>query len=346
MSKSLFRRVTRPAAIAMIAATVTATTVLFGGAASAAPDSGNGSTPSVSDAARAKIAELAAKNRKANKGAKARMASDNLAFGDVTGDGIGDLGAVDNTGRLYIYPGTGYVYPGTGTRSKAVFGGRINLGRGWDQFTTIVKHGDWNNDGKPDVLARNTAGALFFYEGTGTTAVLKPGKQVGRSWQSFKSILGTGDFNSDGLDDLIAQKTNGELLLYRGTGNGLNPLAGSPAVIGTSWRGGLLTAVGDLTEDGRTELFYRDTAGGMWLYPSRDGSSPIDAGEKVSFGDWSGVNQLAAVGNVYSDAGYDPLYPDLLIQWQNTLEVYAFDTADDPYEDFFLGRGWDALYVF
>jgi hypothetical protein len=346
MSKSLFRRVTRPATIAVIAATVTATTVLFGGAASAAPDSGNGSSPSVSDTAQAKIAELAAKNRKANKGAKARMASDNLAFGDVTGDGIGDLGAVDNTGRLWVYPGTGYVYPGTGPRSTRVFGVRIDLGRGWNQFTTIVKHGDWNNDGKPDILARNTAGALFFYEGTGTSAVFKPGKQVGRSWQSFKSIVGTGDFNSDGLDDLIAQTTSGDLLLYRGTGNGANPLAGSPATIGTSYRGGLLTAIGDITEDGRTELFYRDTAGEMWVYPSRDGASPIDHTQKVDFGDWSGVNQLAAVGDIYSDAGADPLYPDLLIQWQNTLEVYAFDTADAPYEEFFLGRGWDALYVF
>ena len=348
MSKSLFRRAARPAVIAAVAAAVTATTVLFGGAANAAPNSTDGSSPSGSETIKSQLADLAAKN-KSKKGAKAKaqFASDSLTFGDITGDGKPDLGAVDSAGKLWIYPGTGYVYPGSGTRSKAVFGARFSVGGGWNQFTTIVKHGDWNNDGRTDVLARNTAGALFFYEGTGTSpAVFKKGVQVGRSWQSFKSIVGVGDFNSDGFDDLIAQKTNGALLLYRGTGNGANPLAGSPGVIGTSWTGGLLAALGDITEDGRTELFYRDTANNLWLYPSRDGASPIDAGNKILVGDYTGVRQLVAPGNVYSDEGYEPLWPDLLIQVNNTLIVSAPDSGEGSDDDFSLGRGWDSLYIF
>ncbi|GLY93911.1 VCBS repeat-containing protein [Actinoplanes sp. NBRC 103695] len=344
MSKSLFRRAARPAAIALVAATVTATTVLFGGAAGAATDPGNGSGSETIKSTLADLAAKAGKNRKA-KGAEA-LASDSLTFGDITGDGRPDLGAVDGTGTLWIYPGTGYVYPGTGTRSKAVFGARFSVGRGWSQFTTIVKHGDFNADGKTDVLARNTAGALFFYEGTGTApSVFRPGVQVGRSWQTFKSIVGVGDFNSDGLDDLIAHKTNGELLLYRGTGNGANPLAGSPAVIGRSFTGGLLTSLGDITGDGRTELFYRDSAGELFLYPSRDGDSPIDAGNRADVGDYSAVRQLVGAGNVYSDAGYEPM-PDLLIQVNNTVIVSAPDSGEGSDADFSIGNGWNALYIF
>jgi hypothetical protein len=354
MPKLPFRRAGLPAAVAVVAATAAvATTVWLGGNADAGTSNDAGLTAAAAaqaKTAQAKSADVAKSYRENLKarGLKAAAATNELDFGDITGDGLADLGAVDKTGTLWIYPGVGYVYPGTGPRSKRVFSARFSVGRGWNAFTSLVRHGDFNADGKQDVLARNAAGALFFYAGTGRTpAVFKAGVQVGRSWQTFLSITGVGDFNSDGKDDLIAQKTNGDLMLYRGTGNGLNPFAPSQTKIGSSFRGSLLTAIGDLSGDGRTELLYRDTGGLVWLYASRDGASPI--GTRTAYIDDASVGKsiknFVGVGNLESDQGMDPL-PDTLWQVSNALLIVAPDTNPASDDDVLIGYAWDPYKLF
>ena len=79
--------------------------------------------------------------------------------------------------------------------------------------------------------------------------------------------------NTDGEDDLIGQKSNGELMLYTGSGRP-TPTFGRGRVIGTGWRGALLTAIGDWTYDERTEFFFRNNAGYVRNYESRSGELP------------------------------------------------------------------------
>jgi VCBS repeat protein len=355
MRKTRLRRAGLPAAVAVIAATVAVSaTVWLGGNADAATSatSTDNSAANASTLAAAKSLQsgtssvaTAARKRLKAKGLKAAV-TDELNFGDITGDGNADLGAIDKTGMLWIYPGKSYVYPGTGPRSTAIFSPRFSVGKGWNTFTSLVRHGDFNNDGKQDVLARNAAGKLYFYAGTGARpAVFKAGVVVGSSWQTYKSIIGVGDYTSDGKDDLVAQKTNGDLMLYSGTGDGLHPFTGTLTKIGSSFKGDMITAIGDLNGDGRTDLYYRDAAQQLWLYPSQLGASPIGPRDPDWLPvDFTGVRQLIGAGNLESDAGKFVL-PDQLVQGGNILVLAAADTAAKP-DNFTIGSGWDALKLF
>ncbi|MFC8016328.1 FG-GAP repeat domain-containing protein [Streptomyces cinereoruber] len=98
--------------------------------------------------------------------------------GDLTGDGRADIVARDSNGVLYLYKGTG--------NYKAPFAPRTRIGAGWNQFNNLVSIGDIDFDGRTDLLARSTGGALFLYKGTGSaTTPFKP-----------KTIVGTGGWNT------------------------------------------------------------------------------------------------------------------------------------------------------
>ncbi|MEV7414614.1 VCBS repeat-containing protein [Streptomyces sp. NPDC089919] len=81
---------------------------------------------------------------------------------DLTGDGKADLLARDKTGVLWLHPGTG--------KAAAPFAPRVKVGGGWNAFNALVGFGDLNGDGKADLLARDAAGVLSLYKGTGQAA--------------------------------------------------------------------------------------------------------------------------------------------------------------------------------
>ncbi|WP_206068662.1 FG-GAP repeat domain-containing protein [Nonomuraea composti] len=106
-------------------------------------------------------------------------------YGDYTGDGKNDLLARSTGGTLYIYPGTG------GTTAGAVLGTRISAGTGWDAYTALVSTGDNDGDGKADLFARDAAGALWLFKGTGTaSAPFAARVQIGASgWNAANAFL-------------------------------------------------------------------------------------------------------------------------------------------------------------
>ena len=184
------------------------------------------------------------------------LATDERRFGDLTFDGNADLAAVDPAGALYVYPGLATWYSRTGSRPERYFATRRQLGTGWGGFTNLVRHGDWDRNGVQDILGRDRDGRLMFFAVTwsfGDIVHIAKGRQVGTGWTSFTSILGGGDLDGDGNDDLLGQKSDGTLLLFAGTGNGSRPFGARGVQIGTGWRGDLLTSVGDWSGDGRTE---------------------------------------------------------------------------------------------
>ena len=274
MVNQRLRRAGLPVAVsAVVAAVAVVGTILANGTAGA--ETTAAAAPGANRAAAVKAAGKAGDAldlKKANK----RAATDELNFGDLTGDDKADLAAIDKSGTLWVYPGKAYVYSGSGTRSKSLFSTRIKVGTGWGKFTSLVRHGDFNGDGRQDILTRDTQGRLFFYAGTGNPAAMfKKGTQAGTGWGGFTSIAGSGDVTGDGRDDLLGQKSNGELALYTGTNNPAAPFKPKGAVIGTGWKGDLLTSFGDWTDDGRTEWMFRNTAGAVYAYDSKSGSFPI-----------------------------------------------------------------------
>ncbi|MGW5353677.1 trypsin-like serine protease [Streptomyces sp. NPDC004031] len=104
------------------------------------------------------------------------------AKGDLTGDGIPDAVARDSSGTLWLYRGTG--------KAPAVWAARTKLGTGWNAYDALAAVGDVNGDGHADLLARNTAGLLWIYHGTGSaTAPYAAAVQIGHGWSGY-SLLG------------------------------------------------------------------------------------------------------------------------------------------------------------
>ncbi|MET9297668.1 glycoside hydrolase domain-containing protein [Streptomyces sp. NPDC003077] len=146
-----------------------------------------------------------------------------LFAGDFDGDGKTDLGAVKTeTGELFLYPGTQ-------KSGLGALGDRVLIGTGgWNGMNKLVSPGDFNRDGKPDLIAAKTeTGELYFYPGTqkGGLAALGDRVLIGTGgWNGISDYAGA-DFTGDGIGDLAAVASDpyetGKLYLYKGNGTGL-----------------------------------------------------------------------------------------------------------------------------
>lgn len=148
---------------------------------------------------------------------------------DLTGDGRADLVATDSAGALWLYKGTGDARSPFATRKK------IGLS-GWQQFNRITATGDISGTAAGDLVARDTAGVLWLYQGRGdgtfTTRV-----KIGGGWNTYTHIVGIGDGNRDGRPDLYASAPDGETYFYQGTGNASAPFRarqGTPVLFGSA----------------------------------------------------------------------------------------------------------------
>lgn len=147
--------------------------------------------------------------------------------GDITGDGKPDLFATDTSGTAWVYPGTG-----TGK-----FGTRIKIGTGWQTYGGVVYgKGDLTNDGRPDIVGRDSSGNLWLYKGTGNASAPWSARvKVGGGWNTYNAMASTGDMTGDGKADLVARDSAGKLWLYKGTGSATAPYA-ARVLIGAGWQ--------------------------------------------------------------------------------------------------------------
>ncbi|WP_435191652.1 FG-GAP-like repeat-containing protein [Streptomyces sp. bgisy126] len=173
----------------------------------------------------------------------------NLVPGDMTGDNKPDLVAVEDTGKLFIYPGTG----------TGALGARIQIGTGGWSGASVAHRGDWTGDGMEDIVAI-VGGELLVYPNRGDGTLAAPVK-IGTLPTSAQIVV-PGDVNKDGHPDVVAAYDN-KLYLYNGT-SGAKPAVSAPITIGTGGWGVMdLAAPGDANKDGRVDLLARDTRDGI-----------------------------------------------------------------------------------
>ncbi|MFF1482871.1 FG-GAP repeat domain-containing protein [Streptomyces sp. NPDC058301] len=105
-----------------------------------------------------------------------------VGAGDLTGDGRPDLLARDRDGVLWLYRGTGDASSPLAPRSR--------VGGGWNTYTAIVSAGDLTGNGTSDLIARDHAGGLWFYRGTGNpSAPFQPRFAYGTGWNTYTTLL-------------------------------------------------------------------------------------------------------------------------------------------------------------
>lgn len=213
--------------------------------------------------------------------------------GDFNADGTSDVLARNTSGAFFLYRGDGT----GGWRNPAA----VAVGSGWNGMSAILSPGDFDGDGRNDVLARDSSGLLWLYRGDGASGWY-PRIQVGSGWNGMTTMIAVHDFNGDGKADVAAVDTAGALWLYPGDGRG----GWLPRqLIGSGW-GGMTAIVGivDFDGDGQADLLARDTQGRLWLYGHTAGGFKAPA--VVGTG-WNGITAIASVGDFDGDGHADVL---------------------------------------
>ncbi|MFE1904535.1 peptidase inhibitor family I36 protein [Streptomyces gardneri] len=160
--------------------------------------------------------------------------------------------------------------------------------------------GDLNADEQSDVLVRDQIGRLWFLPGGGTGTLVGAG-----GWNAMNAMTRHGDFTGDAREDVIArEKATGKLWLYPGTGTGA---LGARKLIGSGGWNAMdrLTAFGDLTADGRSDLLaVEKTTGKLWLYPGTS-TGTLAARKLIGSGGWNSMNALIGTGDMNGDGRAD-----------------------------------------
>jgi len=171
--------------------------------------------------------------------------------------------------------------------STGALGKPIKVGTGWSKIT-IYAPGDWNLDGKVDLVGVNTAGQMLLYAGNGKGTFAKP-VQIGHGWYDY-TVIPTGDLTGDKKPDMLAiNNKTGVLLLYKGDGKG--GFIGGNTQVGHKWLGKQLLAAGDLNKDGKTDILGVFPDGRLMFYAGR-GTGYFQPPVQVGHG-WIGLKLVA-----------------------------------------------------
>jgi DNA-binding beta-propeller fold protein YncE len=188
-------------------------------------------------------------------------------IGDFDGDGRADvLFRHENATVPPDTAGTGatviWLMNGTAIASSGSPGTISDLG--WQ----VQGVGDFDGDGKADILWMHTDGTVLIWFMNGTV-LSTSGTAASLGASSGWSVQGIGDFNGDGKADILWRHTSG--LMYVWLMNGATiASSGSPASVGpataTAWT---VQGVGDFDGDGKADILWRnDDLGGIiyvWL---------------------------------------------------------------------------------
>ncbi|MFD5508492.1 FG-GAP repeat domain-containing protein [Streptomyces sp. NPDC127051] len=186
---------------------------------------------------------------------------DLLPVGDVGGTTKAELLSLSFDGVLTLYE--------TGLQGTSA---PLWSGSGWQKYNHLVATGDVTGDHHPDLLARDHAGDLWLYTGTGS--VSKPFNtrvKVGSGWGMYDQIVGASDVDGDGLGDVFTRTLSGELWFHKGAGSATAPLK-PPVKVGTGWNTyNVISGPDDVDGDGKSDLVARNRDGVQYFYKSIGG---------------------------------------------------------------------------
>jgi hypothetical protein len=248
---------------------------------------------------------------------------------DYDYDGFSDIVAQrksDGDLRLYWGTGSGAVSP-------------WNMCDNCDGITWSSAGGDYNSDGRTDLLYRTYTGELHVAPGLDTGEIgFTSDILAGTGWNGMSYITGGHDHNGDAKDDMIArQSSTGYLYLYPGRGDGT---FGSRVKIGSGWNAMRdISAVGDLDHDGHADLLALRSSTGCLYFYGGNGNGTIKNGVAVSCS-WGGYDQITGVGDFDRDGHADWLARR---KSDGALFLYPGNGAGSILSRKQIGTGWSSM---
>ena len=128
-----------------------------------------------------------------------------VGTGDFNDDGQSDILWQNTSGQVAIWEMDG---------TNQIAGGSQWVGANPGPDWKTVGTGDFNGDGKSDILFQNTNGQVAIWEMDGTNPIAGGSQWVGANPGPDWKVVGTGDFNGDGKSDILFQNTDGQAAIW------------------------------------------------------------------------------------------------------------------------------------
>ncbi|WP_329245050.1 FG-GAP-like repeat-containing protein [Streptomyces canus] len=168
-------------------------------------------------------------------------------------------------------------------------------------------HHDQGGYSYGELVTLNSSGALTlqYTKGKGTFDF----KDSASGWPAGTVAVPFGDMGKDRCAEMLVRMPNGELRRYAGKCGGSYGPSSSHTSLGTGWNAyNVLTAPGDLTGDGRTDLLARKASTGEVYLFANDGASKLKPGVKIR--SWATYKKIVGAGDLNGDGFGDVLVQD------------------------------------
>lgn len=170
---------------------------------------------------------------------------------DWNGDGNMDLLArVKKTGDLRVYTGNG----------RGGFSSSRTVGKGWGKYKHLAVSKTASGNG---LYAIDVNRMIHFP--ASKNGVIQPAKHQGTGWEVMTALTPAGDWNKDGIPDLLVRERTGKLFLYAGRADGL---LGARVQVGSGWNG--MRAIGVSNPQKASQgVWSVGSDGKLWSYKIR-----------------------------------------------------------------------------
>jgi hypothetical protein len=174
--------------------------------------------------------------------------------GDFDADNTSDILWRHDSGQTYIWEmGTGLNVKAEGTIAHAA------VPNDWH----IQGTGDFDADGKTDILWRHDSGQTYIWEMNGLN-VKAEGTIVHAAVPNDWHIQRIGDFDGDTNSDILWRHDSGQVYIWEMNGLGIKAEGGvAHALVPNDWQ---IQGIGDFDNDGNSDILWRHDSGQVYIW--------------------------------------------------------------------------------